>query len=45
MHNGPFICVGDSFDGSAEHCVDQFRIWFRSNSPTDDQTIETVDDG
>lgn len=45
MNNWPFICVGHSFDGGIEHRIDQFRIWFCSNRPTDDQTIEAVYDG
>jgi hypothetical protein len=41
----PLIFVSQSLDGCIQHGIDQFRIWFRSDRPADDQTIDAVYDG
>lgn len=45
MNDGPCVSVSHCLDGGIQHCVDQFRVWLRSNGATDDQAIEAVDDG
>ena len=39
------VAVGHRLDGRIQHRVYQLVVWTRTDRPTDNQTIEAVDDG
>jgi hypothetical protein len=41
----PDVRIDHRLDGCIQHSVDELRIWMHREGPTDDQSVEAVDDG